>query len=530
VKKPVSRIIGSVLMFAVLVAVFSFGGGIAAQAEDVELALTDVGNTSESVAETLAYTNGNNELIRGQLEFLLEMGIDISALSEYLLQDSFGYDIDLGAIRNELSLSPERQAEVKNEFKSVLSVEAGALLDDIYITEQFQNELEQILEISGLMQQSLASGSANGLFAEIQQEITAGKTYRFAIPVENVTDFDGLEYTFSYNPTDFQLVDACGLTSGKETVAGLVNGTEINITGISNGEVIFERGTEVAVGKSRSGVVNIVTLKALRTSTATVSSSVEEINVEPSFVRIAVSNDIGYAGLMQELAAAFEATYPQYIIASMSMRPALALTLGKDGVVDLCFTNSLPLEEALIDDGFGLSRTEIMYNRFIAVGPKNVTYTPPDTLVNLFQYIYNNNLPFLSGTYAREAEIWAAAGIANHGYGSSGYETATVLQFSALYKSYCLVDDAMWLKSSDDLFIDSYLKQVTQDEDYPLGINQHSVIMINPEAEFLMPVTTPINDAGAQAFVDWLLTEDAQEIIDGFEINEQQVYTHNASL
>jgi len=106
-----------------------------------------------------------------------------------------------------LRLSSERQAEIKNEFKSVLSAEAGALLDDINITEQFQREFEQILEISGLMQQSLASGSANGLFAEIQQEIT--------------------------------------------------------VTDVSAGEVQITCDKTIPSGKEWSGVLNIITFKAL---------------------------------------------------------------------------------------------------------------------------------------------------------------------------------------------------------------------------------------------------------------------------
>ena len=141
-KKLAVRIIGLGLLFVGLVAWFSFSGGIAAQAEDVELVLTGVGNTKELGTDPFAAMYDSDELVREQLEILLEMERNIPVMSAELMGD----EINREDFQDEMQLSVERQSEIRNELKSALSLETGALLDGFAITEHTQEEIANIIE------------------------------------------------------------------------------------------------------------------------------------------------------------------------------------------------------------------------------------------------------------------------------------------------------------------------------------------------------------------------------------------------
>ena len=48
-----------------------------------------------------------------------------------------------------------------------------------------------------------------------------------------------------------------------------------------------------------------------------------------------------------------------------------ALKLGRQGDVDAVLVHSKKAEETFINEGFGTRRTEIMYNDFVFIGPKD---------------------------------------------------------------------------------------------------------------------------------------------------------------
>ena len=101
---------------------------------------------------------------------------------------------------------------------------------------------------------------------------TAGNDYRIA--VQAISSSASVVYTVTYDPAEFQLVDACGLIIPKITVTGPVSGTDINILSISSGSIAFECTASVPSGMNLSGTVNIIVLKALKTANMTVTVSV----------------------------------------------------------------------------------------------------------------------------------------------------------------------------------------------------------------------------------------------------------------
>ena len=103
--------------------------------------------------------------------------------------------------------------------------------------------------------------------------VTAGELYTVVLSAKNIRDFNGLNFTFEYDASAFELIDAVSQTYGNNTAAGQILGSDITITDISNGSISFETRKEIPTGKVFSGYINGVTLKAKQTGQASVSLS-----------------------------------------------------------------------------------------------------------------------------------------------------------------------------------------------------------------------------------------------------------------
>jgi len=104
----------------------------------------------------------------------------------------------------------------------------------------------------------------------MQKTVVSGQEYDFVISAENLTNFSGITYTFSYDTSKFTLVDACALTWEKNITTGLVSGTDITIMSISSGTIVFKCDKPITSG-SFTGAVNIIKLKAIGGGSAWVS-------------------------------------------------------------------------------------------------------------------------------------------------------------------------------------------------------------------------------------------------------------------
>ena len=72
-----------------------------------------------------------------------------------------------------------------------------------------------------------------------------------------------------------------------------------------------------------------------------------------------------------------------------------AIELGKTGDADILFVHAKSKEEEFIKEGYGVDRTEIMYNYFVVLGPKGGEHNEKISKLNVvdaFKYIADNNL------------------------------------------------------------------------------------------------------------------------------------------
>jgi len=125
-----------------------------------------------------------------------------------------------------------------------------------------------------------------------------------------------------------------------------------------------------------------------------------------------------------------------------------ALRMGRKGEADLLLVHAPELEAEFMASGHGLCRHEIMFSRFVIVGPEN----DPAGIRGLnfpeaFARIAHSRTPFISradfsGTHFLERKIWEKAGIKPGGrwYLESQQGMAEALIMAAEKEAYLLTD------------------------------------------------------------------------------------------
>ena len=210
-----------------------------------------------------------------------------------------------------------------------------------------------------------------------------------------------------------------------------------------------------------------------------------------------------------------------------------ALKMGRDGDADVLLVHSKADELELIADGFGIKRFDVMYNDYLVVGPglREIPYN--SDIMGTFKDIASKRLAFVSrgdnsGTHIMERNLWRAAGIdpaGLAGYISAGQGMGATLQITDEMRAYTLTDRATWLAFSKDKKID--LPAVCEKDSGLL--NYYGVIAVNPAA-FSGTQRSRINTEGAQAFVNWMLSDSTQKLIGQYGIAEygDALFTPNA--
>jgi tungstate transport system substrate-binding protein len=207
-----------------------------------------------------------------------------------------------------------------------------------------------------------------------------------------------------------------------------------------------------------------------------------------------------------------------------------ALQMGRDGEADVLLVHAKPSEEAFVAEGHSAERFDVMYNDFVIIGPADDPANLSETgteIVPSFEALNASGAPFVSrgddsGTHKKEKSLWEAAGIVPEGdaYISAGKGMGDVIQMADELQAYTMSDRATYLSMSDNIDLDIIV------EGDPILFNQYGVMAVNPDKN------DAINSEGAQAFIDWILSEKTQELISGFGIEEfgQPLFIPNANL
>ena len=204
-----------------------------------------------------------------------------------------------------------------------------------------------------------------------------------------------------------------------------------------------------------------------------------------------------------------------------------ALDIGRRGDADVVFVHDKPAEEQFVQDGYATKRYEVMYNDFILIGPKSdpAKVGGGKDIQTAFQKIAAAQAPFVSrgdksGTHAAELRYWKGAGIAvspsQSWYKETGSGMGPALNTASAMNGYILADRGTWLsfKNRGDLTI------LVQGD--PKLFNQYGVMLVNP-AKF-----PHVKKAEGQAFIDWLVSKNGQDVIASYQIGGEQLFFPNA--
>ena len=208
-----------------------------------------------------------------------------------------------------------------------------------------------------------------------------------------------------------------------------------------------------------------------------------------------------------------------------------ALDMGRRGDADVLFVHDVAAEEKFVADGFGLARRPVMYNDFVLVGPKaNPAGVAGKDIAAALAKLAASKSGFVSrgdksGTHAAELRYWKVAGIDNPAaktaaltmdYRECGCGMGPALNIASSSDAYSLSDRGTWLsfKNRGNLAI-------VLEGDKRL-FNPYGVIVVNPAKH---PHT---KTALAQAFSDWVVSDEGQATIASYKIGGEQLFFPDA--
>jgi len=189
-----------------------------------------------------------------------------------------------------------------------------------------------------------------------------------------------------------------------------------------------------------------------------------------------------------------------------------ALQLGRDAEADVLLVHARAEEDRFVAEGFAERRYDVMYNDFVIVGPADGAIAHNSNVVGTFTQILEQDLPFVSrgdnsGTHMRELQIWDSLNLTpenNTGYLSVGQGMGATLGMAVELNAFTLSDRATLLAFPDvgNLVI----------------VCEGGELLLNPYG--MMIVSTTEFPAGAQAFIDWMISPSAQNLISQFGVAE----------
>ena len=248
---------------------------------------------------------------------------------------------------------------------------------------------------------------------------------------------------------------------------------------------------------------------------------------EDPFITVQSTTSTQNSGLYEYLLPLYKAKSGVDVhVVAVGTGQALKNAQNCDG--DVVLVHAKSAEEKFVADGYGVKRTDLMYNDFVVVGapadPAGVNGSKD--VIDSFKKIAAAKAPFASrgddsGTNKKELQLWKEAGIdpktdSGGWYRETGSGMGATLNTGIGMGAYVLTDRATWISYGNK---GDYVISVEGDKKL---FNQYGVILVNPAKCPSVKV-----DLGQQ-FIDWLLSAEGQTAIAGYKIEGQQLFFPNA--
>jgi tungstate transport system substrate-binding protein len=206
-----------------------------------------------------------------------------------------------------------------------------------------------------------------------------------------------------------------------------------------------------------------------------------------------------------------------YTVQTVAVGSGEAMKMGQDCNADVLLVHSPSAEKDFMSSNYGSDRRLVMHNDFIIVGPSSDPAGIKDltSAVDAFTKIADTQSPFISrgdksGTNTKELAIWKSANITPEGtwYVESGQGMGATLTIASEQLAYTLTDRATYLANKDRLQLDNLV------EGDAALLNIYNVIVVNPGN------CPTVNNAGAIAFADYIVSPEAQALIGNFGVEK----------
>lgn len=196
---------------------------------------------------------------------------------------------------------------------------------------------------------------------------------------------------------------------------------------------------------------------------------------------------------------------------------------------DVLLVHAKSAEEKFVNDGFGVSRKDLMYNDFVIVGPTSdpagvanaKSAAEALTAITAKQAIFASRGDN-SGTHKKELQLWQQANIdveplSGKWYRETGSGMGATLNITIGMGAYTLTDRATWIS-----FNNKQKHRILLEGDDAL-FNQYGIILVNPEK------CPNVNAALGQQFIDWMTGSEGQQLIADYQLQGKQLFYPNAN-
>jgi tungstate transport system substrate-binding protein len=236
-------------------------------------------------------------------------------------------------------------------------------------------------------------------------------------------------------------------------------------------------------------------------------------------LRIASTTSMRDSGLMEILLPDFEQR-ENCRVELIAVGSGAAIKLGEAGDVDALICHAPNAEDQFMAAGHGVRDEVIMHNYFLIVGPADdPAGIGKNSVIEAYQRLASSNAKFVSrgddsGTHKKEKSIARKADVqANwENYVETGQGQGQTLTVADQMNAYTLTDLGTWLNQKNHLRLVVIIDQNEQ------LINPYSVLLTNPDKH------DAINHTLAEAFADYLLSEQTQQKIDAYRVEGQRLF------
>ncbi|HAQ06665.1 MAG TPA: tungsten ABC transporter substrate-binding protein [Bacillus bacterium] len=223
------------------------------------------------------------------------------------------------------------------------------------------------------------------------------------------------------------------------------------------------------------------------------------------------------SGLLDVLVPEFEKNH-NYNVKTIAVGTGQALEMGSRGEADVLLVHAPEAEQKIVDSGDAINRHRVMYNDFILIGPvEDPANINGFEVQEALEQIFESKGIFVSrgddsGTHKKELELWKKSSIDPSKldqYLETGQGMGATLQIASEKRGYTLTDRSTFLAQKQNLKDSAIL--VEGDESL---LNIYHVMQVNNEKH------DKINAEGAKAFVEFMIDEEVQTLIQDFGVDK----------